>query len=214
MLTAATADPSKVDNVVLAIIRLPVAERAEAATSTLIQTRSQALGDAAFQRIRRATRVEYTGELNPDNSGRIAGFYDALVRGSPASIKAAYGLLNPTERGKLWMNAATIVFIDRHVSAMRVRACVVGMVNTRSVGQFDAVDRFIGACLDALADALLNAAPTAPPAPLLAAARGMAFETRLGFYRISEDARVQYVEILPPPVSRPLIAILRGEREP
>ncbi|MGH3767452.1 MAG: hypothetical protein ACRDS0_29360 [Pseudonocardiaceae bacterium] len=217
VLTAAAADPSKVDDVVLAITRLPSAERAEAATSTLIQTRSQALGGAAFQRIHLAlnapTSVEYTGALNPDNSGRITGFYDALVLDSPDGIKAAYGLLNPTERGRLSMNAATLVFINRHVS-MRNGACVVGMVNSGSVGQFDAVNRFIDACLDTLSDAARYVVLTAPPAPLLAAARGMAYETRLGFYRLSKDACTEYVEALPPPVSRPMIAILRGEREP
>jgi len=42
----------------------------------------------------------------------------------------------------------------------------------------------------------------------------MTFETRLGFYRLTEDAKAQFVEVLPDPIERPLIAILRGDRDP
>ena len=112
------------------------------------------------------------------------------------------------------MNAAAMVFADRHVANVRTRACVVGMVNTRTVGQFDAVDAFIGACLDELAHELLGTPGSGPSPAVLTAVRAMTFEARLGFYRLSEDARVRYVEVLPAPIQRPLIAILRGEREP
>jgi hypothetical protein len=218
-LSNAAGDPSRVDDLVIAVTRLPAAERAEAATSSLIRTLSQAVGAAADRRIRRAleapTRPDYADALNPGHSARVTGFYDSLVRGDPAGIKAAYGRLDAGERGGLRLNAAALVFIDRHVESIRVRACVVAMVNTGLVGQFDAVDAFIGACLRELADELLNnTTPTAPSPQLIAAVRAMTFEARIGFYRLSEEARVQYVEVLPPPVLRPLIAILRGERDP
>lgn len=218
-LSNAAGDPSRADDLVIAVTRLPAAERAEAAASSLVRSLSQAVGAAAGQRIRRAleapTVPDYTGELNPGNSARITGFYDSLVRGDPAGIKAAYGRLNGAERGRLRLNAALLVFLDRHLDSVRVRACAVAMVSTGLVGQFDAADAFVGACLQELADELLNGtAPAGPPPALLAAVRAMTFEARLGFYRLSEDARVQYVEILAPPVRRPLIAILRGERDP
>lgn len=218
LLTAAGGDPTKVDAVVLAIIRLPVAERTEAAGATLIQTLLQPLAEPDRQRVRRSlgapTSAEYTGALNPDNSPRITAFYDTLVRGDPGAIKVAYGRLTPTDRGRLAMNAAALVFFDRHVAHVRTRACVVGMVNTRSVGQFDAIDAFVGACLDELAHELLGTPGAGPSPAILTAVRAMTFEARLGFYRLSEDARVRYVEVLPAPIEAPLIAILRGDREP
>jgi hypothetical protein len=218
LLTAAGTDPAKVDDVVLAIVRLPVAERTEAASATLVQTMLQRWAEPDRQRVRQSlgapTSAEYTGALNPDNSPRITAFYDTLVRADPAGIKTAYGRLTPADRGRLSMNAAAMVFADRHVANVRTRACVVGMVNTRTVGQFDAVDAFIGACLDELAHELLGTPGSGPSPAVLTAVRAMTFEARLGFYRLSEDARVRYVEVLPAPIRRPLIAILRGEREP
>lgn len=218
VLTAAGTDPAKVDDVVLAIVRLPVAERTEAAGATLIETLLQPLAEPDRQRIRRSLRAptsaEYTGALNPATSPRITAFDEALVRGEPAAIKAAYGRLTAADRGQVAMNAAQLVFIDRHVANVRTRACVVGMVTTSTVAQFDAVDAFIGACLDELAHELLGTPGTGPSPAILAAVRAMTFEARLGFYRLSEPARVRYVEALPAPIHRPLIAILRGEREP
>ena len=76
--------------------------------------------------------------------------------------------------------------------------------------QFDAVDQFIVAC----DDEPLGGSPSAPSPDFLAALRAMTFETRLGFYRLSEDARVRYVEVLAPPVRQSLVEILRGERDP
>lgn len=219
LLTQAASDPSKVDETVSAIARLPVAERSEAASATLVRTLGAALGTAAETRIRRAleapTTAAYTGALNPARSPRITAFYDALIRGEAAGIKTAYRGLSSADRLVLQMNPAVLRFIDHHVASERVRACSVALVNTQSTGQYNAVDRFIGACLDALADILLNSTnPTGPPPALLDALRAMAFDTRIGFYRLNEDARVQYVEILPPTVRRPIIRILRGEQEP
>ncbi len=97
---------------------------------------------------------------------------------------------------------------------MRNRACTVAMVNTQSVGQFNAVAAFISACLDELSNAVLHTPGTAPAPATLAAVRAMTLDARLGFYRLTEDARVQYVEALPAPIARPLIAILRGDRDP
>jgi hypothetical protein len=76
------------------------------------------------------------------------------------------------------------------------------------------VAAFISACLDELANAVLHTPGTAPAPATLAAVRAMTLDARLGFYRLTEDARVQYVEALPAPIARPLIAILRGERDP
>ncbi len=218
LLTAAAADPATVDDVVLAIIRLPIPERTEAAGATVIPPLLAKLAEGARNRVLRAlgapTSVEYTGDLNPDKSPRITAFYDALVRGDPAAIKTAYGLLNPADRGRLSMNAAALVFVDRHLDSVRNRACTVAMMNTGSVAQFDAVAAFISACLDELANAVLRTPGTAPSARTLAAVRAMSFESRLGFYRLTADARAQYVEVLPAPIAGPLIAILRGDRDP
>lgn len=219
MLTAARTNPSTVDTVVLAITLLPDAERAEAASSSLIRNLVLAVGDPGTRRIRRALDaaipVEYPRALNPGGSARVAGFYEALIRGDPAGIKATYGSLNSAERTQLATNPATMVLLDTRVDLVRMRACIVAMVISGIPEQFDAVDRFLGACLDEGTAAVLSLSPVvAPSARLLAAARAMTLVTRLALYRLSEDARVTYVESLPPPVSRPVIAILRGERNP
>ena len=218
LLTAAAADPTKVDDAVLAITRLPIPERTEAAGATVIPTLLAKLTAGDRNRVLRAlgapTKVEYTGELNPDNSPRVAGFYDAVVRGEAGSITAAYGALNAAEKARLVRNAAALVFVDRHLDSVRNRACTVAMMNTRSVGQFDAVAAFISACLDELTNAVLHTPGTAPAPQTLAAIKAMTLDARLGFYRLTEDARAQYVDALPAPIARTLIAILRGEREP
>ncbi|NUU17774.1 hypothetical protein HP550_10995 [Cellulomonas humilata] len=218
LLTAAGTDASKVDDAILVIIRLPVAERTEAAAASMVETLLQPLSEPARQRVRRALGAPsvpaYTAELNPDNSPRITWFYDSLVRGDPAGITTTYGRLTPVERGRLALNAATLVFVDRHLDNVRTRACTVAMINTGSIDQFHAVDRFVGACLDELANELLGTPRTAPSPALLAALRAMAFEARIGFYRLTEDARIRYVEVLPAPIQRPLISVLRGERDP
>jgi hypothetical protein len=96
------------------------------------------MAEAARRRIRQAfgapTRSEYTGELNPYNSPRVTLFYDTLVRGDAAVIKTAFVGLTTAERERLSFNASALVFIDRHVDNVRTRACVIGMVTTRSVG--------------------------------------------------------------------------------
>ncbi|MET0966575.1 MAG: hypothetical protein ABWZ02_09275, partial [Nakamurella sp.] len=61
---------------------------------------------------------------------------------------------------------------------------------------------------------LVGTPRTAPSARMLGAIRAMTFETRLGFYRLSADARAQFVEVLPDLIERPIIAILRGDRDP
>jgi hypothetical protein len=215
LLTAAGTDPARVDGVVLAIVRLPIAERTEAAGASLVATLVQALDDAAQTRVRRAltapTSSEYTEGLNRGRSPRVIRFQDALVRGEPGALKVTYRQLNDAERARMSMDPALRLFIDRHVDQVRTRACVVAMVTTQSIDQFDAVDRFITACLGELARSITGR-PSKAPAPVVAL-RAMTFEARIGFYRLSEEARRRFVETMPAPVSRPVIAILRGDRE-
>ncbi len=52
------------------------------------------------------------------------------------------------------------------------------------------------------------------PAELRAAAKRLTLFSRLALYRMVEDARKEWVDVLPPPVSKPLLLILRGDADP
>jgi hypothetical protein len=222
LLGDAATDPAKVDDVMVAILRLMPAERGEAKGSTLIRQRSQALGADADKRVRAALdaplQPAYTGELNPSNSPRIARLHEQLTRNDEAEIKTAYDKLTPEERGHIYLHAPTLVFVDHNVLDPRMRACVYAMLVGGTSRQYDAMADFLEACfVEFMSTAVPEegaAPPAGPSAELRAALRRVSFSGRLALFRMVEDARHRYVEILPEPVRIPILQALRGDRDP
>ena len=87
------------------------------------------------------------------------------------------------------------------------RANTIVMLNTGSVGQYDAAS----ALQRALAEA--HGAP-ALPEPLRAALRAVSFEGRMNFFEFGDEAYRSAVNPLPDAFRRDVIAILRGDRDP
>jgi hypothetical protein len=212
----AGGDPTLVDDVMVAITRLTPAERGEAKTSPLIRQRSQAVGTDGDRRIRAALdaplKAEYTAELNPTNSGRIAALHEQLSRNDEAEIKAAYDRLTPEERGRIYLHAPTMVFVDHNVLDPRQRACVYAMLVGGTSRQYDAMANFLEACFVEFIGTDQTA--TGPSDELRAALRRVSFNGRLALFRMVEDARHRYVDVLPEPIRIPILQALRGDRDP
>jgi len=213
----AAADPLKVDDVMVAVNRLTAAERVEARSSSLIRTKADACGADAAKRIFAAldapATTEYTSQLNPSSNPRIARLYEELARSSPEGIRDAYTALKSDERVELQFNAATKVFVDHNVLQPRQRACVYAMLTSRSSTQYVAMDNFLEECF-LTHIGTYGDPPVQLPAELRAAAKRLTFDSRLALYRLAEDARKEWVDVLPPPVSKPLLLILRGDADP
>jgi hypothetical protein len=148
--------------------------------------------------------------MNPRETAHITAVLDAISAGRVDPMKEAYQRCDATERGEMHLNAHLFVWIDHAMPDPLTRACVYGMINGRSAMMFDAVREFMRTCEAAAADATL----TEIPAAMRAALRRMTFETRLSFYRMSEDAYRAKVEPLPEAIRRPVRSILRGEQDP
>jgi hypothetical protein len=213
----AAADPLKVDDVMVAVSRLTAAERVEARTSRLIRTKADACGPDAAKRIFAAldapTQPDYTGKLNPSSNPRIARFYEEVARSSPEQIRDAYTALKAEERVELQFNVATMVFVDHNILEPRRRACVYAMLVSRSATQYVAMDDFLEQCFLTHIGSYGDS-PAELPAELRGAAKRLTLDSRLALYRLVEDARKEWVDVLPPPVSRPLLLILRGDADP
>jgi hypothetical protein len=213
----AAADPLKVGDVMVAITRLTAAERVEARTSNMIRGKVAACGADEAKRINAAldapTKAEYTGALNPGSDPRITRLYEELARGDPERIQETYTALKADERAELQFNAAAMVFVDHNVLDSRRRACVYAMLTSRTATQYVAMDAFLEECFLTYIGANGEALADIPP-DLRAAAKRLTFHSRLALYRLVPAARREWVEILPAPVSRPLLLILRGDADP
>ena len=213
----AAADPFAVDDVMVAVNRLTAAERVEARSSSLIRAKADACGADAAKRIFAAldapAKTEYTSRLNPGSNPRIARLYEELARSDPERIRDAFTALKPEERGELQFNPATMVFVDHNILEPRKRACVYAMLTSRSSTQYLAMESFLEECFLTYIGSYGDP-PTELPAELRAAAKRLTLFSRLALYRLVEDARKESVDVLPPPVSKPLLLILRGDSDP
>ena len=216
-LGSAAADPLAVDDVMVAVNRLTPAERVEARGSSLVKARADACGPDEAKRIYAAldapTKAEYTSQLNPGSKPRIARLYEELARSDPERIRAAYTALKPEERGELQFNPATMVFVDHNILEPRKRACVYAMLTSRSSTQYVAMESFLDECFLTFIGSYGDP-PTELPAELRGAAKRLTLFSRLALYRMVEDARKEWVDVLPAPVSKPLLLILRGDADP
>jgi hypothetical protein len=211
---AATDPLAAVDEVMAAISHLTAAERTEALASNMIKAKVAACGADAEKRILAAlgapTKTEYTSQLNPSSNPKIARLYEEIARSSPEKMRDAYTALKAEERLELQFNAATMVYVDHNVLDSRKRACVYAMLTSLSATQYTAMDDFLEQCFLAY----IGEPATEIPPDLRAAAKRLTLNSRLALYRLVEPARKEWVEILPAPVSQPLIKILRGDADP
>jgi hypothetical protein len=87
------------------------------------------------------------------------------------------------------------------------------MLTSRSATQYVAMDDFLEQCFLTHIGSYGDP-PTELPAQVRAAAKRLTLDSRLSLYRLVEDARREWVDVLPPPVSTPLLLILRGDADP
>ena len=106
-----------------------------------------------------------------------------------------------------------MVYVDHNIPGQRKRACVYAMITSRSATQYAAMERFLDECFFTHIGTYGDA-PTEIPGELRAAAKGLTLHSRLSLYKMVEDARKSHVDNLPPPVSKPLLLILRGDADP
>lgn len=196
-------------------------ERTEANNSSLIDQQIAKYKDAdAEARVHNALRFPRTNELahelNPNNSPRIGALLEALALRDSTRIKECFVALTPAERSELLINAAVMLFVTRQVPDKRLRACIYAMLTTGNLRQFEAMDTFIDACMDAWV--VLSAGdvqpPTTTPDFLRTALRAVAYEARLSLYKLVEDARQQYVDALPAPINQRVLEALREGNDP
>ena len=128
-------------------------------------------------------------------------------------MQEAYTALKTDERVALQFNVATMVFVDHNILEPRKRACVYAMLTSRSATQYVAMDNFLEHCFLTYIGSYGDP-PQDLPAELRAAAKRLTLNSRLALYRMVEDARKEWVDSLPPPVSKPLLLILRGDADP
>jgi hypothetical protein len=187
---------------VAAVLALEPAERAEAQASTLIDTLVGSLPLDVGTRVRAVL-------ANPP----VTAFRETLALNHADDIKATYQALPAATRGELAYDPAMWVFIDHHVREPAQRACVYAMVVTTSVRQYAAMWDFLEACFLARIEADTSV-PSGPPPDLIAALRGLAPMARMVLGRAVDDTRRIYVDTLPPPIRQPVLAVLRGDRDP
>lgn len=141
------AGTKTVDDLIFAIARLPPAERAEAARSTLIQGLETAIGGTGAQRVRAAlsapTSSDYVGKINPTGSHPINLFLGAIIYGRPDLLKRTYDDLPTADRRTLMRNPAFMNFVDHHLLDSALKAAVWAMTETWRTSQFDAMVTFI-----------------------------------------------------------------------
>jgi hypothetical protein len=87
------------------------------------------------------------------------------------------------------------------------------MVVSGRVDQYDAMGAFLDACLSTLTDIAIGGLRDVPPA-VRGSLRRLAYETRLALYRLVEDVRREYVDVLPDPVGSRILHALREGGEP
>jgi hypothetical protein len=213
-LNAATADLSKIDDVIVAIARLTSSERQEADASQMIKTHAKACGSDGEQRILAALSAPTTEvQLNRNGSARIQQLYEAIARNDPDTIRAAYDALPANERVELQLNAAALSFVYHNVLDHTVQACVLAMIQSGSSTQYVAMKDFLDECFLTFIGAHGIVLTELPPQVRVAVKR-LTLNSRQSLYVFSEAARKSYVETLPAPVRKPLLTILRGQADP
>jgi hypothetical protein len=109
------------------------------------------------------------------------------------------------------MNAAAFVFLDRRTTNLRRKAKLYAMIVGRSFVYWDRMEGFLAALDRTRVEA--RDATEIPPA-VRTALRGLSFEVRLAFFRLTEDARRLYVDTTLPEAWRgQVLSILRGDAE-
>jgi hypothetical protein len=208
------AGTKTVDDLIFAIARLPAAERAEAARSTLIRGLETAIGGVGARRVRAAlsvpTSADYVGRINPAGSQPINVFLGAIIYGRPDLLKRCYGDLPPADRRTLTRNAAFMVFVDHHLLDSALRAAVWAMTETWQTSQFDAMVAFVDSLRRAKAEAdagTLNGVPD-----YVTQAIGALHDySRWTFFSWSREGALRdYVDVLPGGVARDIRERLRA----
>ena len=213
LFTNQAAGTATVDDLIFAIARLPTAERAEAARSTLIRGLETAIGGIGAQRVRAAlsapTSPEYVGRVNPSRSPAISRFLGAIIVGTPEVLKRTYGELSQDDRRSLVRNAAFMVFVDHHLLDTAMRAAVWAMTETWSTSQFDAITTFTDALRRARTEASTGTL-TGVPDYVTRAMAGLHDYSRWTFFSWSrEGAMREYVDVLPQSVANEIRERLR-----
>lgn len=213
LFTNQAAGSATVDDLIFAIARLPTAERAEAARSTLIRTLETAIGGIGAQRVRAAlsapTSREYVSRVNPSRSPAISRFLGAIIVGTPEVLKRTYGDLSREDRQALVRNAAFMVFVDHHLLDTAMRAAVWAMTETWSTSQFDAMTTFTDALRRARTEASAGTL-TGVPDYVRQAMAGLHDYSRWTFFSWSrEGAMREYVDVLPQGVANEIRERLR-----
>jgi hypothetical protein len=194
-----TAGKATVDEVIVCIDELPVAERKEAAESLLIKDWALGLPHLDTRRVLLAldapTQPEYTEKINPTKSPKVTEFLHALVGGKAAEIKAAYQALITKEMASIARNPAFMIYVDRHVLDPATHASVYALTTTGSVKQYDAM----ATLLDELeiARGQLKAEDTEVPVRVSAALAAMHDFARWSLFSWSPEAMTVYVDALP-----------------
>lgn len=213
----AKADPAKTDAAILAILQLSAAERAEANAASLIVNLVKQLPDGPALRVREAlstpTNLDYSTRIAAVSSPGVTAFLTACALNGEGAIKAAYAALTGAEKGSIALDAAVAVFLDHHLPNVLQRAAVYAMVASRAIGQYDVMYNFLRECLDALNEAI-STPPAAPPPRMMELLKQLTLNSRLALYALNKGAMTVFVDPLPEPVRVPVIAILRGDREP
>lgn len=213
----AKADPAKTDAAILAILQLSAAERAEANGASLIVNLVKQLPDGPALRVREAlstpTNLDYSTRIAAVSSPGVTAFLTACALNGEDAIKAAYAALTGAEKGSIASDAAVAVFLDHRLPNVLQRAAVYAMVVSTAIGQYDVMHNFLRECLDALNNAI-STPPAAPPPRMMELLEQLTLDSRLALYALNKGAMTVFVDPLPEPVRMPVIAILRGDREP
>jgi hypothetical protein len=212
LLRELAARTSTVDDVLFQISVLSPDERTEAAGATLMTTLLGRVAAADAGRIRSAltspAAVGFGHDLNPNDSPKVTALLSAIVGGDEEAIKQAYRDCAPADKGAVYMNPHVLAWIRYAMpSNVIMRANVIVMLNTGSVGQYDATAELQRQLYEA------HGAPALPD-PLRAALRAMSFTGKLSFYRFGDEAYRFAVNPLPEAFRGEVNAILRADREP
>jgi hypothetical protein len=175
------------------------------------------LPDGPALRVRQAlstpTNPDYSTRIAAVSSPGVTAFLTACALNGEDAIKAAYAALTGAEKDSIAIDAAVHVFLDHHLPNILQRAAVLAMVVSTAIGQYDVMHKFLRECLDALNNAI-STPPAAPTPRMIELLKRLTLESRLALYVFNKDAMTVFVDPLPEPVRMPVIAILRGDREP
>jgi hypothetical protein len=202
-----------VDDLVLAIDALPVAERQEAARASLLTSLIAKLPATDGKRIRRAldapTVAEYTQQVNPSGSPAIAGLLKAIVAGHDDEIKQAYRVLGARDRNAVAMNAAFLAYLDFHLTDAAIQACVYAMVASHDAAQYDAMAAFVSSLRSAKDENDLFGISSAP-SYVIDAMDKLTDESRWSFFSWARNGALkQYADVLPAKVANEIRERLR-----